>query len=363
MARLEGFAHPAIDRQGGLQAHVPPLKIAAIGFWHVHAGDYANSVLEHPETTLVAVWDDDETRGLAAAAEYGVEFVADLDELLARPDLDGVTVTTSTDQHHEVMLKAARAGKHIFTEKVLAPTVEEAEDIVGVASAAGVVLVVSLPRLYDDYTVAIERIIDEGSLGELTYTRVRLAHDGWVAGWLPERFGDPETAIGGALTDLGCHPAYLTRLFHRAEPLSLSASYGSVTGHPVEDNAVVTAEFPGGRLGVFEASVVTSPGDFTIELRGTTAAVTFGFGGERLLAKGGVYGDEWQELPLPEPAPMAFWQWVEHIRTGTTANENLRHAVALTRMVVAANESAASGASVALDAAPASAAASATASV
>jgi 1,5-anhydro-D-fructose reductase (1,5-anhydro-D-mannitol-forming) len=325
-----------------------PLSIAAVGFWHVHAGDYATSVQEHPDTTLVAVWDDDEERGRAAAAEFGVEYVSDLDELLARPELDGVTVTTSTDQHHDVMLKAARAGKHIFTEKVLAPTVNEAEDIVAAAAHAGVALVVSLPRLYDDYTQAIERILDDGSLGDLTYTRVRLAHDGWVAGWLPERFGDPQTAIGGALTDLGCHPAYLTRLFHRAEPTSLSASYGSVTGRRVEDNAVVTATFPDGRLGVFEASVVTTPGAFTIELRGTEATAIYGFGGERLLAKGGSFGEEWQELPVPPAAPGAFAQWVQHIHDGTTADENLRHAVELTRMVVAANESAATGASVAL---------------
>lgn len=176
---------------------------------------------EHPDTTLVAVWDDDPERGRAAAEQFGVEFVADLGELLARDGLDAVTVTTATDQHREVMLRAIRAGKHVFTEKVLAPTSEEAEQIV--AAAAHLALEVSLPRLYDPYTVAIERILDEGRLGELTYSRVRLAHDGWVAGWLPERFGDPEAAIGGALTDLGCHPAYLTRLFHRAEPTAISA--------------------------------------------------------------------------------------------------------------------------------------------
>ncbi|GAA1441977.1 Gfo/Idh/MocA family protein [Leifsonia poae] len=329
-----------------------PLTVAAIGFWHVHAGDYARSAREHPDTELVAVWDDDEQRGRAAAEEFGVEFVADLDELLARPELDGVTITTSTDQHHEVMLKAAAAGKHIFTEKVLAPTVAEAEDIVAAASDAGVALVVSLPRLYDDYTQAIQQIIDDGSLGDLTYSRVRLAHDGWVAGWLPDRFGYPSEAIGGALTDLGCHPAYLTRLFHQAEPIGITATYGSVTGREVDDNATVTAEFPGGHLGVFEASVVTSPGAFTIELHGTEASVIFGFGGERLLAKGGAFGDDWQELPLPPAQPDAFAQWVRHIHDGTTADVNIRTAIELTRMVVAANESAASGTRVALEAAP-----------
>jgi len=330
----------------------PHLAVAAIGFWHVHAGDYARNVQQHPDTTLVAVWDDDADRGRAAADEFGVEFVADLDELLARPELDAVTITTATDQHRDVIGRALAAGKHVFTEKILAPTVAEAEELVDLAREAGVALVVSLPRLYDDYTVAIERVLDEGTLGELTYSRVRLAHDGWVAGWLPERFADPDAAIGGALTDLGCHPAYLTRLFHRAEPLSISASYGSVTGRAVEDNAAVTAAFPGGRLGVFEASVVTTPGAFTVELRGTQATLTFGFGGERLLAKGGAFGEDWQELPLPEPRPGAFAQWVQHIHDGTTADDNLRHAVELTRTIVASNESAASGRVVELAPAP-----------
>lgn len=311
------------------------------------------NVQEHPDTRIVAVWDDDEQRGRAAAEEFGVEFVADLDELLARPELDAVTITTATDQHRDVIGRAIAAGKHVFSEKILAPTVAESEELVDLAREAGVALVVSLPRLSDDYTVAIERILDEGTLGELTYSRVRLAHNGWVAGWLPEQFADPQTAIGGALTDLGCHPAYLTRLFHRAEPLTISATYGNVTGRAVEDNAVVTAAFPDGRIGVFEASVVTTPGAFTLELRGTEATLLFGFGSERLLAKGGSFGEEWQELPLPDRRPGPFAQWVQHIHDGTTADDNLRHAVELTRMVVAANESAATGRSIPLTGQPA----------
>ena len=328
-----------------------PLAVAALGFWHVHAGDYARAAQNHPDTTLVAVWDDDHERGREAAEQFGVEFVADLDELLARPGLDAVTITTATDQHRDVMLRAIGAGKHVFTEKVLAPTVAEAEEIVAAADAAGVALVVSLPRLYDAYTVAIERLLDEGTLGVLTYSRVRLAHDGWVAGWLPDRFGDPKAAIGGALTDLGCHPAYLTRLFHRAEPLAVTAVYGSVTGREVEDNAVVTAAFPGGAIGVFEASVVQGPGDFSIELRGTTGSATFGAGGTGLLVN---TGDGWREVPLPDAEPGAFAQWVQHIHDGSRADANLDHAVALTRSVVAANEAAATGRAVTLDAVPAS---------
>ena len=138
-----------------------PLAVAALGFWHVHAGDYARAAQNHPDTTLVAVWDDDADRGRAAADEFGVEFVADLDELLARPTLDAVTVTTATDQHRDVIGRAISAGKHVFTEKILAPTVAEAQELVDLAREARVALVVSLPRLSDDYTVAIERVLDD----------------------------------------------------------------------------------------------------------------------------------------------------------------------------------------------------------
>ena len=101
--------------------------------------------------------------GPAAAEAVESVFVDDLDDLLARDDIDAVTVTTATSAHHAIMLRAAQAGKHIFTEKLLAPTVAEAEEIIGVADEAGVVLVVSLPRLYHGYTRAIVEQLERGA--------------------------------------------------------------------------------------------------------------------------------------------------------------------------------------------------------
>jgi 1,5-anhydro-D-fructose reductase (1,5-anhydro-D-mannitol-forming) len=339
----------------------PPLSVAVLGFWHVHALSYARAVLAHPDTTLAAVWDPDPARGRAGAAELGVEFVADLDALLGDDDIDAVTVTTATSEHHDVLTRAAAAGKHIFTEKLLAPTVEEAEDILARAEENGVSVVVSLPRLSDPTTLAVRALIEAGALGTLTYCRIRLAHDGWVRDWLPERFADRRAAIGGALADLGCHPTYLTQLFLGAEPATVSATYTAVSERDVEDNAVVTLGYAGGAIGVIEASFVTTPGSFTVELRGTEGSVLHGFGSEALLGKGAAFGGEgWREVPLPAAAPGPFAQWVEHIRAGTTATENLRAAVELTRLVAAANHAAAHGGTVAYGAAAAETAAATT---
>ena len=169
-----------------------PIKVAVLGFWHVHAAEYAARAQQPPDTELVAAWDADAARGRAGADAVGASFVADLDDLLDRDDIDAVTVTTATTAHHALMLRVVQAGKHIFTEKLLAPTVAEAEEIIAAADQAGIALVVSLPRLYHGYTRAIADQLGEERLGNLTYSRIRLSHDGAIAGWLPDRFYDPQ---------------------------------------------------------------------------------------------------------------------------------------------------------------------------
>lgn len=317
-----------------------PLKIATLSFWHVHAGDYSRQAQQHPGTDLVAVWDDDAERGQDASDQFGVEFTGDLDALLARDDLDGVVITTPTNEHRDVMLKAARAGKHIFTEKVLAPTVAEAEEIVAATDATGVKLTVSLPRLAHGYTQAILEVIDSGRLGTLTYGRVRLSHDGaiprdGVAGWLPQRFFEPKTAIGGALTDLGCHPVYLTQLFLGAQPDTVSATYRSIAERGLEDNAVVVVGYADQKIGVIEAGFA-SRNPFTIELFGTEGTLTYTDDGNILTVNG-------EQVPVPEHNQEPFAQWVDHINDDTRADDNIARAVELTRLVVAANAAAEQG--------------------
>ncbi len=316
-----------------------PIRVAVLGFWHVHAGDYARQTVEHPGTELVAAWDDDVARGREGAEQFGVEFTDDLDALLAREDIDAVTITTSTDVHRDVITRAARAGKDVFTEKLLAPTVEECDEIIATCDAAGVKLIVSLPRLYHGYTQAILEEIRSGRLGEVNHARVRLSHDGAIRPWLPERFFDPSTAIGGALTDLGCHPVYLTQLFLGARPDSVEAVYRSVTGRAVEDHAVVTVGYASQAIGIIEAGFVAGT-PFTIDVAGTGGWLSFSDQEARLTAGGSAYGDEPVTIPVPEDGQDAFGQWVDHITSGTRADDNIARAVELTRLVVAANAAA-----------------------
>ena len=318
------------------------LRVAVLSFWHVHAGDYARQTQEHPGAELVAVWDDDQQRGKEGAEKFGVEYTDDLDALLARDDIDAVTITTSTDVHRDVMVKAANAGKHIFTEKLLAPTVAEAEEIVKACDDNGVKLIVSLPRLYHGYTQAIKQVLADGKLGRITHSRVRLSHTGAVKNWLPERFYDPETAIGGALTDLGCHPVYLTQLFLGEAPATVSATYRSITDRPVDDHAIVTVGYDNQSIGVIEAGFV-SQNPFTIEINGTEGSLNYTETGNSLTVTGEAFGEGPQTIEVPEHVQDAYGQWVDHIANDTRADDNIARAIELTRLVVAANASAAEG--------------------
>src|SRR5579862_1412788 len=105
------------------------IRVAMVSFWHVHARDYARQALAHTTTEIVAAWDEIPERGRARAEALGIRYYENLAELLAQSDIDGVIIDTPTNMHRDVMVAAAVAGKHIFTEKVVAPTLHEANEI------------------------------------------------------------------------------------------------------------------------------------------------------------------------------------------------------------------------------------------
>lgn len=322
------------------------IRIGKISFWHVHAWDYTKQAQEHDDTVIAAVWDEDAERGRKAADSLNVPFFDSLEDLLAQKDIDAVIVDAPTNMHRDIMLAAAGAGKHIFTEKVVAPTLSEVNEILSEVSNHGVKLTVSLPRLNDGYTLTIQDILSQGLLGEITYVRVRLSHNGATANWLPEHFFSAEQCLGGALIDLGCHPMYLTRLFLGQEVTGVSANFGYVTGKEVEDNAVATLYTDSGAIGVVEAGFVNSHSPFSIEVHGTEGTLLYGTPEEKLLlrsSKAADAGEAWNETPLHPNRESAFQQWVGHIQINTLAAENIQAATELTRLMEAANLSAKAG--------------------
>ena len=83
------------------------LKIAMLSKWHVHAEGYARDLLATGKTEITCVWDEKPERGAEWAQRLGVDFVSDIDVLLARDDVDAVCCDTPTTMHTEILIKAA----------------------------------------------------------------------------------------------------------------------------------------------------------------------------------------------------------------------------------------------------------------
>ena len=168
---------------------------------HVHARGYADQVRDSPHCSIVALWDEDSARGSEEALQRGVPFIADLDEVLRTSGVEAVIVNAPTNMHKDILVSAARAGKHIFTEKSLTITIEDANDVVREVEQAGVKFMISLPSRTRPEILFAKKVIDDGLIGSVTEMRARIAHsaalDGWFSGgstW----FGSEDQAGGGA---------------------------------------------------------------------------------------------------------------------------------------------------------------------
>lgn len=286
------------------------LRVAMLSKWHVHAEDYCRQIQENNNAQVTCIWDENEARGREWAAKIGVPFFADLDELLRQDFVDAVVVDTPTSLHKEVIIKAANAKKHIFTEKVVAFTVKDALEIKRAVTENQVQFVISFPQMTTPAFIYAKNAVENGAVGDITMMRVRNGHNGATAGWLPDYWYDPATTGGGAMMDLGCHPMYLSRWF-LGNPVSIRSAFTYYTGRPVEDSAVCSVVYENNAIAVVESSLASYHSPYIMEIYGTKGSV---FIREDLLEikssemeNGGVTVDP---ETLEKTVPSAIWQFV-----------------------------------------------------
>ena len=315
------------------------LRIAMLSGWHVHAKGYAEQLRALPDVDITTVWDEEPDRGTQWAASMGVAFQTNLDTLLSRDDVDGVVVCAPTNRHAEVMVAAAQAKKHIFTEKVMALTVEECNTISDAVREAGVKFCISFPARTQAPHLFAKRVAEENMIGDITVLRVRVAHNGASGEWLPPHFYDPVACGGGAMMDLGAHPMYLARWI-LGEPVRVSSTFSHITGHAVEDNAVSLIEFENKAIGIIETSFVSAHCPQFLELYGTDGCLLVG-GPEnqvRIISKKLESSlDGWiSPAQLPSALPTPIKMWVSGIRDDTSIPFGLEEGTQLTQLMEAA---------------------------
>jgi 1,5-anhydro-D-fructose reductase (1,5-anhydro-D-mannitol-forming) len=287
-------------------------RVAMLSRWHVHAGGYANEVSDVPGVLVTAVWDEQPDRGREWAGQLGVAFEPDYEKLLARPDVDGVLVCSPTSMHRELIVAAARAGKHIFTEKVLAFTLKDALEIAGAVKKAGVKFTISYPRICWGSNIYMKRALDAGFVGAPTLMLVRTSHNGATGGWLPDSFFDEREAGGGAMMDFGAHPMYLAR-WMLGRPVRITSMFSRFTEKPLDDNDVCTIEFENRALAVLQSNFVCDRCPNSLEVHGVKGSMYYMDSNKPLTvsAENAPVDEDGLLLPeaLPETLPSPLEQW------------------------------------------------------
>lgn len=178
-----------------------PVKVGVIGCGHV-SGEYFQSFPMHSEIELAACADLDRDLAAKQAAEFGIPKALHPDALLADPEIELVVNLTPPNVHAPVSLAAIAAGKHVFSEKPLATSLEEADSILAAAKDAGVLVGCAPSTFLGGPLQTLRKVVDDGWIGE---ARAATAFFSFRGGehWHPHI--DPFYAKGaGPMIDIGC---------------------------------------------------------------------------------------------------------------------------------------------------------------
>jgi predicted dehydrogenase len=155
------------------RAMAGPLKIGIVGAGSIGIrGAMEHLVLPDVQDRVVmtAVCDPAPGRAKAAVEKYNAgEPFEDYDELLARADVEAITLGTPIGMHYEQGLKAIRAGKHIHFNKTMTTTREEADHLIAEAAQRRVKLVASPGEMLRPHNRRIRELIRDGALGQLAW--------------------------------------------------------------------------------------------------------------------------------------------------------------------------------------------------
>ena len=249
------------------------MRIAVCGVWHVHTEEYTRVALKHGE--VIGVWDENPQWAKEFADKLGIPVLDSFQQLL-ESDAEGVIVCSATNRHTELMIQLADAGKHIFTEKVMTLSDEDADRIAEAVERNGVQFVISLPHRFMGSTRAVKKIVDSGELGKVNYLRYRNCHSGSSENWLPDHFYNAEQCGGGAMIDLGAHGMYITDWILGA-PDTYTSTFTLACTNPdtalkntdrVEDNAITMMGYANGCIALNETGFVTTGCPRTLEVGG-----------------------------------------------------------------------------------------------
>ena len=218
---------------------------------------------------IVSGYSRSEENRAAFHKEFGVRSTPDLATMLADPQLKGVILTVPNEQHLPLAREVAKAGKHVYTEKPIASTLEEGLAIEALERTHGVSVTVGHSARLMAGIREIGRAIAAGELGRVGFMEANFSNEraleltpkAWR--WYKDR------APGGPLSQLAIHQFdVLHYLGGEIVEASSIASKLSPVGAEVDDQSMTVLRFADGKIG-YVGSSWTSPGVFCVRVFGS----------------------------------------------------------------------------------------------
>jgi len=245
---------------------------------------------------LAAVCDADPAAAAAAAERSGAPAYSDWRKVLDLPGLGGVVIATPNHLHAPITRAAAERGLHVFCEKPLATTLEDAQASVEACRAADVVLGVGLSSRYEPSFQEARRMLGEGVLGKAEM--ITSVYHYTLGPAAPGRtwHNDPAMLGGGALTQMGIHSIDRVCWFADAAPVQVYGRVAKGSGRWADNLALVTVAFSNGLSGQIEVAGVASAPRNVLTVHTSKGQIEVS---ERRLAW---YDGDWHEREYEWPA-------------------------------------------------------------
>jgi predicted dehydrogenase len=239
--------------------------IVGLGRW---AKVLTRAAAKSDRIKIVAGYSRSEEKRTAFAGEMGVPAASSMAELLARPEIKGIILTVPNEQHLPVAAEVAKAGKHVYTEKPIASTLEEGLQIEALQRTYGITVTVGHSARLMAGMRKIREAIESGELGKVAFIEANFSNERALELTPKTWRWYKDKAPGGPLSQLAIHMFDVVHyLGGDMVEASSMASKLSPVGAEVDDQSMTLIKFADGKLG-YVGSCWTSPGIFAVRVFG-----------------------------------------------------------------------------------------------
>lgn len=246
---------------------MPKIKLGIVGLgrW---AKVLTRAAAQSDKLEIAAGYSRTEEKRNAFAQEFGVRAAPDMKSLLSDPEIRGVIITVPNEQHLSVAREIAKAGKHVYTEKPIAATLEDGIEIAALEKSCDVTVTVGHSARLMGSIRRIGEAIAAGELGRVAFMEANFSNERALEltpntwRWYKAK------APGGPLSQLAIHQFDVLHYLggEIVEACSIASKLSPV-GAEVDDQSMTTLRFADGKLG-YVGSSWTSPGVFSVRVFG-----------------------------------------------------------------------------------------------